>query len=435
MKSLKIKLPFGLNENNVIVHIANVESGKSCNCICPSCSTPLIAAKGTKNQHHFKHATTIECEGGLESAIHMAAKQIIKERKQIKLPEYTINKNILDSKGKMHFESKILVERGRSISFDSVQEEQELNEMRADILAITNNQKLIIEIFYRHKVDEQKIEKIKAANISTIEIDLSDLTPDDVRNWETFWLCINDPNRTQWLYNARASSESIELEKQLRLRIQKIEKEYQQEQIKRLKQEQEAKPLLEKAIEELKIIRSKKYGEQLELEAEKHPAWDFYIKYLQHSSGELPDYLSVDVSDGDWIFGCDKIIWQTAFYYNFIILNKNNKNYFSVKEIDDWLQNTAKCKIPSCAQSIGKYGRRFPELLPTDISINIPSSWKTLREYFNHLGKIGILIYSGNDRRNRGSCWYQILGRDFNSYSPFPSSLIEKFSVAHGYQV
>ncbi|HAT1898495.1 TPA: hypothetical protein P8754_001197 [Legionella pneumophila] len=279
------------------------------------------------------------------------------------------------------------------------------------------------------------MEKIKAANISTIEIDLSDLTPDNFRDWETFWRCINDPNRAQWLYNARASSESVELEKQLRERVQEIEKKYQQEQIKRLKQEQDAKPVLEKALEELKIIRSKKYGEQLAQEAEQHPAWNFYIKYLQQSAGELPDYLSVDVSDGDWIFGCDKLIWQTAFYYNFIILNKNNRNYFSIKQVDDWLQNTAKCKTPPCAQTIGKYGRRFPELVPTDISINIPSSWKTLREYFNHLGKIGILIYTGNDRHNRGSCWYQILSRDFNSYTPSPSSLIEKFSVAHGYQV
>ncbi|HFS5637857.1 TPA: competence protein CoiA family protein [Legionella bozemanae] len=434
MKPLKIKLPFGLNENNIIVHIANVESGKSCNCICPSCSSPLIAAKGTKNQHHFKHTTTIECEGGLESAIHMAAKQIIKERKQIMLPEYTINKTILDSKEKMHFESKTLVEKGRSISFDSVQEEQAINEMRADILAIANNQKLMIEIFYRHKVDDQKMEKIKAANISTIEIDLSDLTPDNVRDWETFWRCINDPNRAQWLYNTRASSESVELEKQLRKRVQEIEKKYQQEQINRLKQKQDAKPVLEKALEELKIIRSKKYGGQLEQEAEKHPSWNFYIKYLQQSAGELPDYLSVDVSDGDWIFGCNKLIWQTAFYYNFIILNMNNRNYFSIKQVDDWLQNTAKCKTPLCAQTIGKYGRRFPELVPTDISINIPSSWKTLREYFNYLGKIGILSYAGNDRRNRGSCWYQILDRDFNSYTTY-SSLIEKFSVAHGYQV
>ncbi|HIF0282833.1 TPA: competence protein CoiA family protein [Legionella pneumophila] len=435
MKSLKIKLPFGLNENKSIVHIANVASGKNCNCICPSCNSPLIAAKGTKNQHHFKHATTIECEGGLESAIHMAAKQIIKERKQIKLPEYTINKTILDSKEKMHLEYKTLVEKGRSIYFDSVQEEQELNEIRADILAIASNQKLIIEIFYRHKVDDQKIEKIKADNISTIEINLSDLKPDDVKDWETFWLCINDPNRAQWLYNARAATESVELEKQLRVKVQKIEKEYALEEIKRLKQEQEVKPVLEKALEELKILRTKKHGVQLEQEVDKHPAWKFYSKYLLHSAGELPNFLNIDVSDGDWIFGCDKHIWQTAFYYNFFILNENNKNYFSIKQVDDWLQKVAKCKISPCAQIVGKYGRRFPELVPTNISGNMPSSWRTLREYFNHLDKLGMLIYAGNDRRHRGSFWFQILNRDFNSYKPYPSSLVEKFPVAHGYQV
>lgn len=435
MKSLKIKLPFGLNENNVIVHIANVESGKNCNCICPSCSSPLIAAKGTKNQHHFKHATTIECEGGLESAIHMAAKQIIMERQQIKLPEYTISKSLLDSKGIEHIQSKTIGQNIQPITFDSVLEEQTLGDMRADILAIKRNEKLMIEIFYRHKVDDQKIKKIKASNISTIEIDLSDFTPDDVRDWETFWLCINDPNRAQWLFNARAATESVELEKQLEKKLQEIEKEYEQVEIKRLKQEQEAKPPLEKALEELKIFRTKKYGVQHEQETEKHPAGVFYSKYLQLSAGELPNFLNVDVFDGDWIFGCHKSIWQTAFYYNFFILNENNKNYFSIKQVDEWLQNTAKCKVPPCAQIVGKYGRRFPQLIPTDISRNMPSSWKTLREYCNHLDKLGMLIYSGNDRRHKGSCWFQIFSKDLNSYNPYSSSLIEKFSVAHGYQV
>ncbi|HAT1905701.1 competence protein CoiA family protein [Legionella pneumophila] len=435
MKSLKIKLPFGLNENNIIVHISNVDSGKNCNCICPSCHSPLIAAKGIKNQHHFKHATTIECEGGLESAIHMAAKQIIKERKQIKLPEYIITKEVFDSKGKIHPKRKTIVEKGKIITFDSVGEEQEISEMRADILAITRNHKLIIEIFYRHKVDDLKIEKIKVANISTIEIDLSDLTPDDVKDWEAFWSCINDPNRVQWLHNARAASESIELEKQLRKKLQGIEKEYEKEEIKRLKQEQEAKPTLEKALEELKILRTKKYGVQHEQETKKHPAGVFYSKYLQLSAGELPNFLNVDVSDGDWIFGCHKSIWQTAFYYNFFILNENKKNYFSIKQVDDWLQNAARCKVPPCAQVVGKYGRRFPQLIPTDISRNMPSSWKTLREYCNHLDKLGMLIYSGNDRRHKGSCWFQIFSKDLNSYNPYSSSLIDKFSVAHGYQV
>ena len=83
MKPIKIKLPFGLNENNILVHIADVKRGKKCYCVCPSCRSPLIAAKGSKKQHHFKHAFDNECKSGLESAVHLAAKKMIMERKQI----------------------------------------------------------------------------------------------------------------------------------------------------------------------------------------------------------------------------------------------------------------------------------------------------------------------------------------------------------------
>ncbi|WP_408072880.1 competence protein CoiA family protein [Legionella pneumophila] len=414
MKSLKIKLPFGLNENNIIVHITNVESGKSCNCICPSCRSLLIAAKGTKNQHHFKHATTIECEGGLESAIHMAAKQIIIERRQIKLPQYNINKSFFDSKGIEHSESKAIVENGTLISFDSVQEEQELSEMKVDILAIKRNEKLIIEIFYRHKVDDQKIEKIKAANISTIEINLSDLTPNDVKDWEAFWLCINDPNRVQWLYNAKAISKYAEIENQLRKKIQKREKEYKQAKLKRLRQGQEKKPTLNKALKELEILRTKEHIAQLDQEAESHPAWKYYCEFLQLSGGELPYFLNLHVLDGDWIFGCDKRIWQTAFYWNFFINNENNKRYFSIKEVDGWLHNTAKCKIPNCTKTVEKYSMSFPELVPANISKRIPSSWRTLREYLYELRDLGMLKYSGEQSLIKGSCWFEILKKGFN---------------------
>ena len=87
MKVVEIKLPFGLNENNIIVHIADIESGDKCNLVCPSCKSPLIAVKGNKKQHHFRHKNFRECKGGLESAIHLAAKQMIMEKKQLTLPK------------------------------------------------------------------------------------------------------------------------------------------------------------------------------------------------------------------------------------------------------------------------------------------------------------------------------------------------------------
>ena len=411
MKSLKIKLPFGLNENNIIVHITSVENGKNCKCICPCCRSPLIAAKGTKNQHHFKHGTTIECEGGLESAIHMAAKQILMERQQINLPEYTITTSLMDSHGKEHPKSKTI--RGMLISFDSVQEELTLGDMRADILAIKCNVKLIIEIFHRHKVDDQKIEKIKAANISAIEIDLSDLTPDDVKDWEAFWSYINDPNRIQWLHNAKTQIHLLQLEIQLREKLDKLEKRYEQEKIKKQQRELLEKQQLRDALEELKHIANKEHISLLTKEAENNPVWLIHSRGLQLLLNELPDFLDHDVHNSDWIYGCDRRVWQTAIYNQFIC--KNNKSYFSVKQVDDWLQNVCGFKVPSCAKTVGKLSRCYPELVPIDILNNIPSSWITLRSYFYHLDQLGRLMYTGNDRRHKGSCWFEILRRDFGS--------------------
>lgn len=97
-----IKLPFGLNVDGVLVHISEVGNGKNCNCYCPSCKSPLIAAKGRQIQHHFKHHIIHECDGGLESAIHLTAKKIIREKKQITLPKYTTTALLIDSWGNLY---------------------------------------------------------------------------------------------------------------------------------------------------------------------------------------------------------------------------------------------------------------------------------------------------------------------------------------------
>jgi N12 class adenine-specific DNA methylase len=73
MSKAEIKLSFGVNAANRIVHINDVERGRACDCTCPGCGAPLLAAKGPVQQHHFKHAVELDCEGAAESAIHRAA--------------------------------------------------------------------------------------------------------------------------------------------------------------------------------------------------------------------------------------------------------------------------------------------------------------------------------------------------------------------------
>lgn len=381
MKVTEIKLPFGLNQDNTLIHIAEIESGK-CSLICPSCSSPLTAVKGSKNQHHFRHTVIKDCEGGLESAIHLAAKQIIKEKMYITLPECVSTASKIDSKGKNHTEQETVTQNGTVISFDSVQDEIELHEMKADILATKSGKPLIIEIFYRHRVDVQKLEKIIKANLSAIEINLSDLKPEDVRDWEAFWACINDPARIQWLNNARATYYNQILKTRL-----------EQEEI--AKQKIEQKRLLQ-ALKNIKLLSSKEYIAQLNQEAQFHPDWKHHSQYIPFAWDELPDFLNVSVSNGDWIFGCDRRIWQMAVYSFFLC---RGAIVFTTKRAYDWLKNEG-LKVSFSVKIIDKYYRKYPELVPADISDNIPLAWKALHDYFNYLCKLGMLKFSEESNDN-----------------------------------
>jgi len=404
-----IKLPFGFNENKILVHIADVERGRNCKCVCPGCGSSLIANKGSKNQPHFKHAVDNKCKG--ESAIHLAAKQIIRERKRITLPGYNIVRSaVKDSRGEMHrIEPKIVVKNGEIINFDSVQEEMVLHGMKADILAQKGNTPLIIEIFYRHKVEDQKRLKIFEANISAIEIDLSGLTPEDIKNWETFWLYINDVNRIRWLHNTKAQRYGLELEKKLENKILEQEEKYRQEEIKKQKMEQRGKEQLLPSLKELKILSSEESIAQLKQQAEAHPFWRDNARHLSFSFNNLPDFVNVDVPDGDWIFGCDRRIWQTAFY-NYFVLRRKDKP-FRIKYVDDWLQGTIGFKVRQSVKIVGIYGRRNPQLVPDNIYNNLPSTWKTLRAYFIYLEKLGMVEFSIDIYTCRRNDWLRVINK------------------------
>ncbi len=404
-----IKLPFGFNENKILVHITDVERGRNCNCVCPDCGFSLIAHKGSKNQPHFKHAIDNQCKG--ESAIHFAAKQIIRERKRITLPGYNIDRSgKKDSRGEWHsVEPKSVVKDGEIINFDSVQEEMVLHGMKADILAQKGSTPLIIEIFYRHKVEDQKRLKIFEANISAIEIDLSDLTPEDIKSWETFWLYINDVNRIRWLHNTKAQRYGLELEKELENKIFEQEKKYRQEEIKRKKIEQRGKEQLLPSLKELKILSSDESIAQFKQQAEAHPFWRDNARYLSFSFNNLPNFVNVDVPDGDWIFGCDRRIWQTA-CYNYFVLKRKDKP-FLIKHVDGWLQDVLGFKVHQSVKIVGIYGRRNPHLVPDNIYNNLPSTWKTLRAYFIYLEKLGIVEFSRDIYAYRRNDWLRVINK------------------------
>ena len=80
----KLRVPFGLQGGRLYEPL-QVPNGQACDCVCPGCHRPLIARQNAKTPH-FAHAPGEDCAHALETAVHLAAKQIITDRRELRLP-------------------------------------------------------------------------------------------------------------------------------------------------------------------------------------------------------------------------------------------------------------------------------------------------------------------------------------------------------------
>ncbi len=146
------------------VYIDDVPNGKECGCTCKECGGRLIARnKGKVRMHHFSHENgndSIKCS---QTALHLLAEKIISETKRIPV-----------------------IRNGETIFAEVpfVNQEKNLGNIKPDLYAEYDGKLIAIEIFVTHKVDETKLNKIKALKLTTFEINLSQLnfeTKEDVK--------------------------------------------------------------------------------------------------------------------------------------------------------------------------------------------------------------------------------------------------------------
>lgn len=181
-------------KNGKTVHISEVESGLKCGCICPACGENLIARKGMKVIHHFAHKSTIECEYGYQTSLHLAAKEIIAVNKQFIVPALYLT---FPGTGRI-----MLLENEQTVNVLEVILEKKINDIIPDILLVTDIGEIIVEIFVTHEIDDEKKKKIKRLDISAIEIDLSKLD----RNITKENLCqalLTQNENKKWIYNGK----------------------------------------------------------------------------------------------------------------------------------------------------------------------------------------------------------------------------------------
>ena len=209
----EIQLPYAIKDGELI-HISQVESGLACDCVCPSCSATLVAKKGEEVEHHFSHYTVDACSTALETAIHLAAKDVLTAANRITLPAVLVN---FDSDFR-----EIELAESRTYQIDSVRAEQKIGNIIPDLILDISGHQLFVEIFVTHGVDNEKLCRIKELGFSAVEIDLSS-APRDLPMKALSELILEEVGNKEWLNNERVNFVYTDLmQKTERKKIEKI---------------------------------------------------------------------------------------------------------------------------------------------------------------------------------------------------------------------
>lgn len=342
MKSTLL-VPFGLKEDKLYEPV-QVLNGKACGCVCPACKMPLVAKQNAATPH-FAHAQDENCSKGLETAVHLAVKQIIAEKKQVRLPVMTW-KNPLPRKD----EAKLL-HKQQLIQLESVVLEQQVDNFKPDIVVISGNSTYFIEVAVTHFVDEEKLQKIISRKIPTFEIDVSRLKNGFTLAELESVLFESKSYPAEWTYHPSIEELNIEAKKSEEDRIAKI-REGEQDRKRKFEQYKKLKP------EEKLKINLKNIG------------------LTKQQMNELSVFVAWEDS-----FGVPRIVWQSA-VLAYIAKVQDEQGW------EEWLP----CSVNSSACS------HWLEKV-FEIKAKVQDGEKiALWKYFKHLEQLEILkLLSRND--------------------------------------
>jgi competence protein CoiA len=208
MKEHNMLQVFALDNNGVIRHVDEVKRGLACECRCPVCNGPVMAKQGEIKGWHFAHTSGSDCQHAGETALHLAAKQLLMEEHGLMVPEMTISASYQLPDGRQGEASVTRPEMW--LDFIDVKSEVNYGSVKPDIIGYLSDTILFIEIAVSHFVDDDKASKLEKAGVATLEVDLSGLIRDDT-NWITLREAILESvDQKRWLIELEKNSLELE---------------------------------------------------------------------------------------------------------------------------------------------------------------------------------------------------------------------------------
>lgn len=219
------KVPFALfKDTDQYVDVHEVDRGTKCDCICPSCKTPLSARQGDVNAWHFSHATrgtseetSIDCEFSFYVPVTQMAKQLLAEEGHVQLvfPEYTFLAEDRHPLHKFRITKEVTITSATYVGLEGIEIESKVARHPGDVVGTVKGFSLIIGLSHKDKASQHDPHLLDKLRAGIIEIDLAPtweiFFQQKGRGAETFRTILKDclfteVEQKKWLYHPRQES-------------------------------------------------------------------------------------------------------------------------------------------------------------------------------------------------------------------------------------
>lgn len=300
-------IPFGQRPDGRLVEVSQVERGLACNCRCPACGEPLMAKKGEINVQHFAHLAGSYCSSGAETALHLAAKQLVADQLWIRLPELPVKVTRTDRQCGLFVANQVFSEPA-AWHFDHVILELAFGQRRPDAVGFSSEVAHGVEVRVTHAVDEAKHADLVAMRLPSIEVDLSAMVGHVFTFDALEQVVIQSTVNKRWLYHPRQA----EWEALLLSGFEAWRQSRLAEQARRL----ESLPPPPSRPPQTDVYRdaNAKYRALPDEEKWRRLEWQLGVPRQQ-----FPSHLRVELRQGGDILLADKTLWQGALFAQFIL--------------------------------------------------------------------------------------------------------------------
>lgn len=196
--SRKLTVPFGLQDGR-LRFVGDVPLGLECGCTCPECGENLIARnrdfEGRKRVRHFQHARASLCPGGLETAVHRMAKEVLNTADAFVMPRWASGDVVIEPRVLSVVDSRLEV----SLLDGATRPDVLLHGFSTDI----EFDQLCVEVRVHHAVDETKSELLATHGLDVVEIDLSGLDDETLADPDAFRReVLENADNRRWIHLA-----------------------------------------------------------------------------------------------------------------------------------------------------------------------------------------------------------------------------------------